>query len=352
MLRAFSRPFGQAIGCGSRAGFFLKSYGAAAKGEDRMVLYRFEKWYFDALSESGDFIFLYIVRIRFAGLSQWSISVSVSAGDGSAAETASATGTWKGKVDGSGVLLNTPYGMVHLENSRGRISLNIHNITVELDLDFGLNKVSFLSAVVVSFSGSNRISWAPIPRSAKVFGRISVNDRNLDMNNAHGYADYVFSNIFPRMLPIQTVLWGRLHHPDMFLTYTLLTGRDPGKQWGGMVVHIGESTTILDQLSLDIQQKGISPVTGLSCPAVYALCAQSHGCRMVINARHVQCAVKAEFVKNRGRGGRIADYCYRWISRDPRGEKYFSQAMATFSANGRDLVIEQTPCIDEYVVFN
>ena len=139
-------------------------------GNHSMMSYRFEKWYFDVLTDCGDFVLLYIVQIRFAGLSRWSITVSVAPGDGAAAQTASVSGNWENDADGSDCALGTRYGTVRFGNANGRISLCIQGIGVELEYDFGATGVHFLPAIVVPCSGERRISWAPIPESALVNG--------------------------------------------------------------------------------------------------------------------------------------------------------------------------------------
>jgi hypothetical protein len=317
-----------------------------------MMSYRFEKWYFDALTDCGDFVLLYIVHIRFAGLSQWSITVSVAPGDGAAAQTASLSGNWKNDADDSDLALDTRFGNVRLGNAAGRISLCIQGIGVKLEYNFGATGVHFLPAIVVPCSGGRRISWAPIPESALVNGEISMTRRKVAINAAHGYADYVFSNVFPRAVPVRTVLWGRLHHPDLFLTYSLLTGESSSQRWGGVVAHTKETTAVLQKPSLRVQQTAGSTVIGRSCPSIYELFAESDDCRIALHARHVRPAVAARFVKDQRLVGCIADSFYRWISRNPRGEKYVAQASATISVPGRELILVQATCIDEYVVFS
>ena len=73
---------------------------------------------------------------------------------------------------------------------------------------------------------------------------------------------------------------------------------------------------------------------------------------VVAHTKETTMALKKRFVKDQRPGGRIADSFYRWISRDPRGEKYVTQASATVSMPGRELILKQATCIDEYVVFS
>jgi len=312
-----------------------------------MRAYTFEKWYLDALTRDGTYVFAYLAIIRFLGCTYAQFSVNL-ARPGRPGITRSFALKPEGYVPGLALTrLNTGNGNLEIGSGLCRLRMAFPGVEVQLEhtcsapFDFGKQPLT------IRKDRRHYIGWHPIILDAQVSGRIRLDAEEIELNRCPGYVDYLWSNVLPPQNPAQELHWGRIHAPGCSLTYTHARG-NPGKR-SRLYARLSNTDIAFDDVHLVAQGADPSPALGLTYPRQIDLQAQNETARVSVQLRHSAIAIESGFM-DEVKAGVLRGFV-RAATKDPRGGKFFARADVLLEHQGTRLELSDVPCIDEYVRF-
>ncbi|MBN1996027.1 hypothetical protein JW935_00660 [candidate division KSB1 bacterium] len=186
-----------------------------------MASYRFQKWYFDLVTDNGEYIFGYFVLLFFKRFQRKGFTL-----------VRAAPGATPIKItkELSGTILRNDAPFVQLEGKNWRFEITqtgafIHVPLDDISLSFvttgsvhGFDKMKPLT--LTGFKGS-ALHWTPLLVHAPVKGGLNTVNKNIKFKCLPGYVDYVDSGIFPLFVPVRKLYWGRIYSPKLDVVYTL-----------------------------------------------------------------------------------------------------------------------------------
>jgi len=301
--------------------------------------FRFEKWYFDLALPTGEVIFFFLAKTRILGWTDARLSLTVASPRRPPLHVSLLL------KDGETVL--PPAGA---EAGGAEIPIRVSGEGLSLDLAFSRHPDDRPPAgPMIIPRGRRRILWEPIQGRSLVRGVVRVGDKTYEADGVDGYIDRLRSDVFPLFTPVKTLYWGRLHHREGSLVYTVVRGPRPRAflSWNSRL-----SRLEFKDVDLVEHEGERSPVLGLRYPRSYILTAGGPSAGVRLDVENAVSAVETAFVGNekpaRVLEGRVIDL----LGRRPRGVKFFSRGRVRIEDGGRDLEFEAAAFFSEIVRFS
>jgi hypothetical protein len=241
--------------------------------------------------------------------------------------------TPRGKPSGERGIV-TEQGQLSLEPHRLRAELDVPGCRIELDY-FPPRASGPCQPLVIPGPSGRAVRWYPLAPLALVSGRVLLDGQAIELDGAPGYADYLFSDLLPRRVPVRLLRWGRLHHPDLVLVYTIAQGVHAREQWSKVLVGAAGTSHLFDDRA-ELRPDG---------KARYAIEARKGDIRVRAAVRRASTALEDDFV---GSGGTSL---LRWFANHPRGRKFFARATVQLENGAGQIRLDDAPLFDEEVVF-
>jgi len=300
------------------------------------MLYQLEKWYFDFLTQAGDYFFGYLAQVAFLGTrtSELALHLRRAGSD----EPVKWSGRLRATVGGAATRT--------VDFAAGRISVSPAASTITIDLPEALVRLEYKAhplfdpgLSIAARRGS--VLWQPVMPGARTAGEVKLRGETIAVSGAPGYIDFLRSTVLPPSVPIRTLFWGRALDERCELTYTVAAG--PAGAWPRLIARVDDSILVATAVSVEPADWRPSPSLGLNCPARYRLRAAGPGLRAEIEVVHDRAAVESEFISG--------SPLLRRITRNPRGVKFTGRALTHIEHAGSAFDAE-LPLVDEYAVFD
>ncbi|MBM3330493.1 hypothetical protein FJY68_01420 [candidate division WOR-3 bacterium] len=299
------------------------------------MLYQLEKWYFDFLTEAGDYFFGYFAQVAFLGTrtSELALHLRRAGTD----EPVKWSGRLPAEVSGGATpTIDFPAGRLTFSPAAASVAVNLPDASVRLE--YTARPLTDPGLAIAARRGT--VLWQPVMLGAMVQGEVQLRGRTIVASNVRGYDDYLRSTVLPPSVPVRTLFWGRAHDSYCDLTYTVASG--PAGAWPRLVLRIGERVIVATDVKVEPSEWRPSPELGIACPSRYRLNATGPGLGVELDVVHESAAVESEF---------ISGPLLRRITRNPRGVKFTGRAVARIEHSGTTLRTE-VPLLDEYALFD
>ncbi len=308
--------------------------------------FAFRKWYFDLLTDREDYVFVYFAYARFLGMITRSMALHLAEPGGDQRTISFSVADHEEQHDNaSGLTILFPEGKIVAGSCGGSIALGRNDNRV--DLDFAASNQFSRPATTIAANGKAAISWTPLALRYRVSGDIRFAGRLLRVRDADGYADLVESSYLPPLVPVRTLYWGRLHHPDVDCAYVHALNA------GGAVVRSKLYVETDRQVRESIPGPFEGPGSGFPIdparpfPLAYTLGARMENEEVRVKVHCGPEVQRAAFLEQQEMKSRAARYLLRTVTRNPRSIKYLSRADVTLGEGERTRTIEGARLIHE-----
>lgn len=315
-----------------------------------MNLYRFEKWYFDILTENKDYIIMFFSLFELMGF-----RLGFFAFDKGSFESKDAdfkTFSTKLKIlKRKGATFLTDKGVISIGKDASSIDLTFNEMSIKIDIASKSTLTHDIPGLYIKQNKWQYLNWKPLFLKYHVTGKIIINNKDLLVHERKGYADYLTSMIRPLKVPVKTLFWGRLHGEGFDLTYSYAEGKRKDASWGAMIYHADNQSQQLNILYLKPVDFKYLEETGISCPSAYHIQAGNSSLAISLEVRHIKPAIVSAFSDIPNTPGRVGKSLTKKLLRNPRGGKFFSSARIEIMESGNKKLVDQLFMIDEYVKF-
>jgi hypothetical protein len=172
------------------------------------ALFSFEKWYFDAQTADGSFVFAYLAPMILAGKRSAELVVCLFPAGGEALRRTHSFAGSEIEIAPDRAAARFPGGELTLDADGARLRFTLDDAQVDLRYFEPADPWTATEAGVVHRRGSRALRWiVPLP-GARVEGHVSVAETEVAFDN-FGYSDFVQTDIPPWSLPLRELLWGR-----------------------------------------------------------------------------------------------------------------------------------------------
>lgn len=312
------------------------------------MLYQFKKWFFDFNSGTERYAYFFLVEIRFLWFRWYSL-------------------TFHHYQQDSGTVTLTKYLRLNIRNddwenlqiSGRELNISHHNDEVRIAIDFddlimalkisGLQDIQRDGGLVVS-RGRKMIRWYPVSGLLHSEGYIKTNGFVWNMNHETAYADALFSDVLPFLVPVKKMYWGRLADGDLRISYSVVFS-DGGNQMSRCYVTWGRQQMVFSDLTIR-DASGFDGAPGHATEDQgYILKAGGTNGRLMVRIDHQAVVADGNFIDPDQYRFRMLVRLLGKISKNPGGRKFISRAEVRLETGEVSHHRENVTCADEYVVF-
>jgi len=317
-----------------------------------MKLFRFEKWFFDILTENREYFIFFHTLTEFLGFRVCYIEMDMGRfkDTGKIPEFQLTNAKLSLRLK-SGDSLVTDRGSISIDRDFSYFDLTLEDLKIELEIKPELLLVPEPGGMLIKRSRRQILNWRPLFLKYLVSGRIRQGVNEFTISDS-GYADYVQSTINPVKVPVYNLYWGRLHSDRFDLTYSFAEGSGGTEKWTTMILQMDNESRQIDLLKLRPGEKQFHKEPGITCPASYRIEAADDSTRVSIEVRHIKPAIVSAFTDNPEKLGKLRRTILKKLAREPRGIKFFSSATCEITLKGKTKTVEDQLMIDEFVVFS
>ena len=309
-------------------------------------MYRLQKWFFDLLTPSGEYVYAYVAVVRLAGREFRSLTLHVARPVQGLMLTRSipVVGCEQTEDAGEHRVIRLQAGEIVIGGDSCTLEVHDNRCFVNLRYE-GCGKDNPMP-VKISTASHHHILWRPLHLKYRVAGAVAVDDQRIGAHGAYGYVDYLECTYLPPGVPVRSLYWGRLHHPDFDLVYMHALGKRGTPAWSGVCGRMCGKQIGGSDLALRIAagKRGVGGTDG------YELRWGDRGREIVVNVRHVAPVQQGSFIDQQEFRSSAARSILKCLTRNPRGEKYLSSADAILSVGDTSQFINNIPMIDEYTL--
>lgn len=312
-------------------------------------MYRFRKWYVDCLGPRKEFVFAYVADVQLGALHLRSLTVHL-ADPGSAVSVTrsfplSAAAIKALDSDGIGTVQPGIKSAGLWPPQPATFELRENDCAIALHWE---NQPRF-EPVIIPTCGNSSIIWKPLALPCAVSGRVNMGGRQIELQEASGYADYVDSTCLPPLVPVRTLRWGRISEPDFALAYIVASDRLGTRSWSQLHARSADSWFQGEDVCLRVEDT--DSVTDESCDGgrAYSISAVSKGCQATVRFHPEACVQGGSFINQQTCRSILMRLLLKCLTRNPRGRKFLGHADLTFEGPGVCLAKKHIPCIDELV---
>jgi hypothetical protein len=317
----------------------------------RLPSFSLRKWYFDLLTPERHHVFLYLAEVRLFGLGMCRLSLAVNQLGRPPSPALDLPLTLVSPLgDSAWQIITTTSGTLQL--GREEIGADFLAPHFEIHAQGRVRDVNSNSGPTLAIPvGKHRsIQWTPHLIRAEVTGQVTTKDTTLTFESCPGYADHLSSNVFPLGVPIRTLCWGRLHHAELDLTYTLTFGEQPQERWCILVVKQPDRVRVFDRLTLQVLEQRPLPDLSELGPYRYQIEGQGPAGTIRLTVEHIDPGLPSDFI-GAPEPFALGRKALRFLAQNPRGAKFFSWASVLLEEGEVRTEINHAMLIDEFVRF-
>ena len=319
-----------------------------------MKPYVLEKYYFDVLTPENDYLYLYLAWVRIFGHRETRLRFFGAPSDAGGALVRSFHVRMKPKYpqpaeSSDERSIEFDGGGISITGSHCRVGLMIDDLSI--NLDYRTHQAAEPAGSVLAIErGAKRILWSPVHLHSSVRGSITCGKRSFSFGGCSGYVDYLYSDIFPWLVPVDTLYWGRVHAESLALSYTLAQG--PGAQWWPvMLVRAGDASNRIENVTLGGFEAGKADSTGGSFPSAYLIEGRGADMKIRVHVTHQRVAEEADFLGASVSESRWKHGIVKRLARTPWGMKYLSRCQTSLTLGSGERSWDSLPCVTEIVRF-
>jgi hypothetical protein len=240
-------------------------------------------------------------------------------------------------------------GEIFFGNGNCRIRLDFGDTRISLDYT-GI-PVGWPSATAFCRIGKESLDWRPLILQGQVKGDLSTKDGIRSYADASGYIDEVISNFRPWKAPLSRLFWGRMHSPEVSLTYSIMQNPGGHRDSSRLFLDFQGGQYVLDDLQIEYGGLKASSCPGFSYPDQYLIKAEQGDLSIRLEIGRHQEMIINDFMGYEKEYGRVGTAMLRWISKNPKGIKFRATAKLEILRNGIKYTVENAQVVDEYVEF-
>jgi hypothetical protein len=316
-----------------------------------MKLFEFTKYFFDIFSSEKDYLVLFISIIKIGKIHKSYIQIHYSASDSS--------GKYKSvcSVKAKLKLVDCQLNQIRFKEGTidfgaGSVSISLATVSCEVDLKYmtAHQGSETINSFVIRNSKNASLSWTPLQIKGSVNGKISMDGNQLYYSNTSGYIDEVKTSILPFTLKINKLFWGRLHHEEIDLTYSLMTDNNAKSK---SILFVRFRNMIIEFSDIQYQTSGekINHNLNISYPDKLLLTATSESSSVSIEIFDHKELILNDFMDPGDQYNRIFSRFVRRISNDPKGIKFLAKANILLEDSREKSSFHELSMISEYVSF-
>lgn len=312
--------------------------------------FRLRKWYFDFLTPGLDYCYIYYADVCCLGMTFRHLTVHLARpGNGSPiTKTLAVEHARVHAGEDEGCTLAFAGGEIDVRRDRGTIDVSTPGCSARL------RYVSWNGfrpqPVVIRSGGRGRILWKPVHMKSIVSGSVMIGDDTVNVEGCDGYIDYLESSYLPPAVPVRTLYWGRLHHPELDLVFMRAADGPGSAAWSRLSMRAGKSVTECEEVAI-MNTWGLqeSPSHALS-PGGYDARAACGSRRIQVSVHHSAAVQESSFIDHRDMKSSAVRYALKKLTRDPRSTKWLSYADVTVVDERTTKKICGIPFIDEFAL--
>lgn len=310
--------------------------------------FRFEKLYFDFTLPTGEVIFFFLARTQILGWKDARLSLTVTSSRDLPIHRSLILRESVSGQSPSAYLLPGLQEIISLSESEIRVRKDTDDLS--LDVVFARHpEARPIAKPLIILRGKRRILWEPVQSRSIVRGSVRLGRQTWNAPGCDGYIDRLVSDVFPLFTPVRTLYWGRLHHPEGSLVYTVIPRLRPCA-----VLTWSSRRGQLEFDAVKVLERGakMSSLLGMAYPPAYSLTASSPSARVRVDVWNVAPAVETEFLGNEEIRCGIESQVIKFLARNPRGVKFFSRGHVLVEKKAWTTEIEAAPFFSEIVKFS
>ena len=312
-----------------------------------MIGYHYQKWFFDFLTDRGDYLLFFLsmvgflgrrvsslsyrVRLNCAELRRRTIPLSASFRVGTGGDLDCEGRDWSFRAGERG----------------GRLRFQEAGFRVRLEYPES-GSMAFDPGLTVKQGAKGFLRWRPLCLTGGIRGEIMLDGATWALHRGIGYIDHVSSNIPPYAIPARRIMWGRAAREDFNLTYTWIAGR--GMSWAAVYVRIGDEKIVMPVTLTDGPAKA-GTKQDMVFPDQISLRGASAETGLAAVVRNRAAVVTDRFLDDPHVRPRFANRILGKIARNPRSTKYLADFDIRLDRGGSVLAMTM-PGINECAVFD
>ena len=313
-------------------------------------LYRLRKWYLDFLTPTQEYCFVYLLEISVLGVAYRSLTIHVA--DHVRRERITKTiALRKVKEEPQSDTEST----FHFKG--GHVVIGCDHCSIEVEVPGCVLRLAFdragelrSSPFVITGGRKRRILWEPLQPVCNVSGKVSINDKIIDVDRYPGYVDYLESTFLPPVVPARSLYWGRLHHSEIDLVYMRASDRSATSVWSRMIARYdGTPSASTDHVMVRDLSNGESRTASIDLRG-YAAEAQLEKAEIHLEVHHTAALQESSFIEHQNVRSAVACAILRKVTRDPRSTKWLSVADIRVRDGEMTREFRGIPLIDEYAM--
>jgi len=300
-----------------------------------------EKWYFDILTPELDYLYLYFAIVRFHRYTEANVAYSVYLKEFDKIISSGFTITTNEfSLTNNPFITKFPGGSISNGQSMCEIQLQTPDMNLFFSYPWNWIPNNTQKVFKIKTHRSDGILWQPNGMSKDVSGRFSIQNIEREVCASQGYADHLKLSIFPLKSPVRKLHWGRIIHKEVQLTYTCTIDVN-GISQNQLVLHICNTTTRLNMFLVEDVSKEQQ-----KCFKIYT---ENDDIKISIIYTFQYIVAEANFFKTVN--GSIKRKLFRYISRDPQGNKYLAIANIKINTKDKQYEYKDIPFIAELITF-
>lgn len=314
--------------------------------------YFFKKWFFDLLTPEHDYVFLYFAFVNLLGKKIGTFDITVTNLHSNLSLHRSTPLHFSSEITDEPMRPEeeSPIGDLEVDNEVRRIIVS--GADFECSLEYGPRIVQVPESLEIARDRRSRIIWKPLALRSDVSGVVRVGSKELAVGEADGYADYLYSNVFPSRVPIHTLQWGRIHHDRIDIAYTIARSPLQKQTWAKLYARLEGKILQMTDLSIRQFSSKNCEELHLTYPDSYEVRGRSNGADITIRINHIANAAVSRFLDTEEIKNALGRWIVRKLSKDPNGIKFFAKANVEFTSPTGRVELNDVTCIDEFVQFD
>lgn len=317
-----------------------------------MTGYFLKKWYFDIQTSENEYIFFYCAFVHLLGYNICTFNMNSSQFGNEQIFSKSLSIPFLKDLTIESVPAVLDLGCGKIEFGHSAITMLIESTDIFCDLHYSIPTAYALAPLFIQLTEKKKILWQPLNLNSHVSGLVRLGGKEFGLSHAVGYIDYLFSNIFPLQTPVHILLWGRIHHDLIDITYTIAIGSPPERRWCKLFVQRENIISEIDDLIVRMEETRMSGHLQINYPVAYEIRGKKDDLNIHIQVKHLQEAVRSTFVDQKEMKNGFQYNLIRYLSKNPRGIKFFSMASIVVESLTKRQKIDDVIFIDEFVEFS
>jgi hypothetical protein len=316
-----------------------------------MKLFEFTKYFFDIFSSEKDYLVLFISIIKIGKIHNSYIQIHSRIHNSSG--NVKSVNSFKAKLKLIDYQLNqVRFKEGTIDFGAGSVSIILSTASCEVDLKYTKAHPGseIINSFVIGNSKNASLSWTPIQIKGSVNGKISTDGNLLKYSNINGYIDKVRTSVLPLTLKINKLFWGRLHHEEIDLTYSLMIDENARSE---SMLFIIFKNTMIEFSNIQFQAPGekINNDLNILYPDKLLLTATREAWSVSIEIFDLKELISNDFMDPGDQYNRLLSRFVRRISNNPKGIKFLATANILLEDGHEKSSYHDVPMISEYVSF-